>query len=195
MKAVGDLLPDLPVGTPRGTCRRRLWAMVVLILAPHYSFNRLWLVQINAHSSPTPAGRDAGIAEAARVLDLSERGFHDRFTSGVEGSAPQGGQEARHALLDVRPAGGRPRGATGPGSLCVRRPVAISGSIPRACRATTLASDQLSPRPPARPAAAGAAHAPGPGRSAATARHPDSPRSHACATITWAVASTATWAL
>ena len=42
----------------------------------------------------------------------------------------------------LSPAGGRPRGATGAGSVCLRRPVAMNGSIPVVARVSTLPSDQ-----------------------------------------------------
>src|SRR5258705_8224318 len=107
MKAVGDLLPDVAVETLRGTrgAAFGIWSSS--------SSRPVQLQQVVARTDARPLFADRPpaaaqeLAEAARVLDLPERGFHDRFTSGVEGGAPQGGQEARHALLDGQ-AGGRP---------------------------------------------------------------------------------------
>src|SRR5258705_2930764 len=107
MKAVGALLPDLAVGAPPRTrgAAFGIWSSS--------SSRPVQLQQVVARTDERPLFADRPpaaaqeLAEAARVLDLPERGFHDRFTSGVEGGAPQGGQEARHALLDGQ-AGGRP---------------------------------------------------------------------------------------
>jgi hypothetical protein len=48
---------------------------------------------------------------------------------------------ARPTLI-VWPAGARPRGARGTGTLALRRPVAMNGSMPYASNVATFASDQ-----------------------------------------------------
>src|SRR5882724_11594400 len=102
MNAVGDCRREGAVETLRWTCGAAFgrWSSS--------SSRPVQLQQVVARTDQRPLFADRPpaaaqeLAEAARVLDLPERGFHDRFTSGVEGSAPQGGQEARHALLDAQ---------------------------------------------------------------------------------------------
>ena len=155
---------------------------------------RLCTVQTNAHSSPTrPTAPTKKLTKAPRLLDLSDHGFDDRLALRVDLAAASSPELARHALPEVSPAGGRPRGRR-PAIAVLLLLVAMKASIP-ALQRHDVAFGPVACIGQHRSGVFGAVPLSTAVTMAQAALTSCAAGVTCCATMTWACASTATCAL